>query len=254
MPSQSNQKQSWRWAGLAVVLAGGLWALPWATSAAPKQTPPTSQHIVSHEYAQDLITRFRANAAPKAAYAQALDRSAFDALLSQPGATGIRIYYAKDADGRDTVVLYAYNEEGRNLTDMPANGARPCPPYCSISDRDGDDLGANAAGFQQFSPSQSHLVSREHAHDAIARFRASTPPGTAYVQSMDRSAIDALLAQPGAAGIRIYYGKYADGRDTVVLYAYGKEGRDLTNLVANRTFPGAGYCPSPCEDQIPEMP
>jgi hypothetical protein len=60
-----------------------------------------------------------------------MDRSAFDALLAQPGAAGIRIYYGKYVDGRDTLVLYAYDEDGSDLSSMPMNRLNPCPSCCS---------------------------------------------------------------------------------------------------------------------------
>ena len=92
--------------------------------------PAVSRHLVSREHAQDSIARFRASAAPGAAHAQSMERSAFEALLAQPGATGIRIYHGKYADGRDTLVLYAYDKDGRDLVGMPMNNLRDWPPYC----------------------------------------------------------------------------------------------------------------------------
>lgn len=116
--------------GLAAVLVGVLGGLPWVTSAAPKQEPPVSSHLVSREHAEELIARFRATATPGAVRAHAFDRSAFDALLAQPRAAGIRIHYGLYADGTDTVVLYAMDKNGRDLTEMPANNSRVCPPSC----------------------------------------------------------------------------------------------------------------------------
>jgi hypothetical protein len=61
-------------------------------------------------------------------------------------------------------------------------------------------------------------------------------------QHFDRSAFDALLAQPGAAGIRVHYAAYADGAPTLVLYATDKTGRQLP-IAANFTHP----CPDTCD-------
>ncbi|WP_147332838.1 hypothetical protein [Archangium gephyra] len=205
-----------------------------------------SPHLVSREHAQGLITRFReTTAAPGAVYAQSLARSAFDALLAQPGAAGIRIYYGKYADGRPTVVLYAYDKDGRDLPLLSANRTSNCPPFCPGTEVPEETLwGTPATAAQGPAAVSPHLVSREHAQELIARFRATAEPGAVRAQSLARSAFDALLAQPGAVGIRIYYGRYADGRETVVLYAYDKDGRDFTLMPMNESI----RCPPVCPD------
>jgi hypothetical protein len=246
MPSQSSRKR-FLGGGLVAVLVGILSGLPGVASAAPKQEPPVSSHLISREHAEELIARFRATVAPGAVRAQSFHRSAFDALLAQPGAVGIRIYYGKYADGADTVVLYATDKKGLDLTRVPVNASSPCPP-CSDSEAEADALQMGATASKQKPPASSHLVSRGHAEELIARFRATAAPGAARAQSFDRSAFDALLAQPGATGIRIHHGKHADGTDTVVLYATDKNGWDLTRMPMQNGLP----CPPSCPDSDTE--
>ncbi|KFE64191.1 hypothetical protein [Hyalangium minutum] len=174
-----------------------------------------------------MIARFRATAPPGAILAQTFHRGAFDALLAQPTAAGIRIYYGKYASGADTLVLYATNGEGQDLSAMPMNHCQPCPSLC-------DTLPAN-----------SHLISPAEAQETINRFQATAPPGAVRSQSLDRSAIDVLLAQPTAAGIRIYYGKYANGANTLVLYAINKQGQVISTLAMDHCTP----CPPTCDAQ-----
>lgn len=129
MPSHSSKKQILR-AGLVAAVVGVLSGLAWEASAAPKQETPASPHLISREHAQELIARFRATAVPGAVRAHSFARSAFDALLAQPGAAGIRLYYGKYSDGRVTFVLYAIDQTGQDLTQLAANRNMDCPPFC----------------------------------------------------------------------------------------------------------------------------
>lgn len=119
--------------------------------------------------------------------------------------------------------------------------AATCPPNC------GPITPAAALSLR------SHIVSQEHAQEIIARFRTSAAPGAVRAQSLDRSGVDALLAQPGAAGIRIHHARSADGGDTFVLYATDKDGRDLTQAAVNRTMNCPPTCSDPEEDPLPAM-
>jgi len=63
-----------------------------------------------------------------------------------------------------------------------------------------------------------------------------------------RDNIEALLAQPGCMGVRIYYGK--DGvADTdapqMVLVGYDIDGNDMTDLIVDMGMPCPHYCPTP---------
>lgn len=60
-------------------------------------------------------------------------RSAFEALLKEPGMTGIRIYAGLDSRG-PTLVMVATDADGRDLVNgYLAEEATHCPPYCDRS-------------------------------------------------------------------------------------------------------------------------
>ena len=61
------------------------------------------------------------------------DREVVDAMLSQPGAEGIRIYLGETELGASTPVVVAIDKEGRDLFGVIAEEATPCPPYCDPS-------------------------------------------------------------------------------------------------------------------------
>jgi hypothetical protein len=60
-----------------------------------------------------------------------------------------------------------------------------------------------------------------------------------------REAIDAILAQPGCAGIRFYYGTNEDGSPAVVMLGIDANNADMTDgEIIDTHFP----CPPFCDD------
>jgi hypothetical protein len=97
---------------------------------------PARDHRISRDAAADLIRAYQARAEACAHRATVFNRSAFEQLLAQPGAAGIRIYHAHHADGSPTMVMVAVDVRGQ---DLAASGAtfiqngQECPPFCSIT-------------------------------------------------------------------------------------------------------------------------
>ena len=90
-------------------------------------------HRISRDEAAGLIKAHRAQATPGAHQATAFNRSAFEHLLAQPGAAGIRIYHARHADGSPTMVMVAVDANGQDLATADATCMQygtDCPPYC----------------------------------------------------------------------------------------------------------------------------
>ena len=83
--------------------------------------------------------------------------------------------------------------------------------------------------------------------DAVAqakRFRASLRKGGLFL----RKDLDDLLAQPGCAALRFYYGRAEDGSDTLILVGSDEKGNDMTNgVIMEEHFP----CPPICNDSSP---
>jgi len=205
---------------LALLTAGTLSARSLPAHAGP--APAAIKHQVAAERADDLIARFRATLKPGAVQGGVFNRAIFDVLLAQPGASQLRVYHAMYADGRPTFVLYAADASGQDFDDAPGNRAGPPP----------DDPQVPAApGFATALAATNHLVTREHAEAIIERFASTAPATAVQAHTFDRSLIDALLAQPGAAGLRINYGTRADGSEALVLYAIDANGRELAGLV-----------------------
>ncbi|HEY3399770.1 MAG TPA: hypothetical protein VGK03_03990 [Geothrix sp.] len=94
----------------------------------------THDHRIPREEAASLIRNFHSRAETGAHRATAFNRSAFEQLLAQPGAAGIRIYRAQHADGSPTMVMVAVDTAGQDLagsTNLFIQRGTDCPPYCA---------------------------------------------------------------------------------------------------------------------------
>lgn len=90
-------------------------------------------HRINRAEAADLVLNFQAKPDAGVHFASAFGRSAFDLLLAQPGAAGIRIYRAEHADGSPTMVMVAVDENGTDLdaeTNLFMQNSHDCPPRC----------------------------------------------------------------------------------------------------------------------------
>lgn len=102
-------------------------------------------------------------------------------------------------------------------------------------------------------PGGEHLIPIAEAAALTARFRAGSPKAIrGYL--FDRKALDAILGQPGCAGLRIYRAAKPGGEDTLVLVGTDTSGSDLlttaagaTGLVAEEGLP----CPPACSAASP---
>lgn len=90
-------------------------------------------HRIPREEAASLVQAFQSQAGADEHRASAFNRSAFEQLLAQPGAAGIRIYRAQHPDGSPTMVMVAVDGEGMDLDGAEAvciQNSTDCPPVC----------------------------------------------------------------------------------------------------------------------------
>lgn len=76
-------------------------------------------------------------------------------------------------------------------------------------------------------PPRDHRIPLDQAADLTRRYRLSVPPGSTIAGMYHRGALDGILAQPGCAGIRFYFGRQADGELTLVVVGVDQDGIDL---------------------------
>ena len=117
---------------------------------------PTTDHRISLQQAIDMTTMYRARKGQvlNPAFSKVLgisetfNRDIFDALLAQPGAAGIRIYYGMDNTMAIHSILVAVDSNNNDIlpsttttttTTTTTDGgiigeqSQTCPPFCTTS-------------------------------------------------------------------------------------------------------------------------
>ena len=90
-------------------------------------------HRISREEAASLVQTFQSRAGAGEHRSSTFNRAAFERLLGQPGAAGIRIYRAHHENGSPTLVMVAVDAAGQDLATTDAlfmQKGTDCPPYC----------------------------------------------------------------------------------------------------------------------------
>lgn len=80
---------------------------------------------------------------------------------------------------------------------------------------------------EAFDAKREHRIRREEAASLVQAFHSKSKAGEHRSSTFNRSAFEHLLAQPGAAGIRIYRAQHPDGSPTMVMVAVDAEGVDM---------------------------
>lgn len=98
-----------------------------------------------------------------------------------------------------------------------------------------------------FPPKQDHRISLADAAALTKAHRANA--GKEIKGEMwPRDVFEALLAQPGAAGIRIYHGRGTDGAKHLVMVSVDSTGADMTSgTIMEQGMP----CPPWCDAASP---
>lgn len=86
---------------------------------------------------------------------------------------------------------------------------------------------------------RSHRISLDEAAAQARRHRGGPHKGGLFL----RAELDQLLAQPGCAGLRYYYGRKSEGQDSLILVGVDKEGNDMEKgVLLEESF----LCPPIC--------
>lgn len=93
-----------------------------------------------------------------------------------------------------------------------------------------------------FNGKEGEAISLESAAAFTKNYRDENPTG---VQSAfyGREMLEALLAQPGSMGIRVYYGLKADGMQELVLVSSDAEENDDLSLILDKSIKCPPRCP-----------
>lgn len=98
-----------------------------------------------------------------------------------------------------------------------------------------------------FTGNENHDIPLSTASQWTANYRNANPNQTKG-HFFGKNAIDAILAQQGCVGIRIYYALDDSGSKQLILVGVTSDGNDLYNgLLAERSF----KCPPDCGNANP---
>jgi hypothetical protein len=89
---------------------------------------------------------------------------------------------------------------------------------------------------------RNHEISLAQAIEMTKRFRASRPENFPICETFSIEAVTKLLATPGCASLRVYYGMKENGNTDALLVAVNAAGEDL--------LPAANAAASPVDDPI----
>ena len=101
-----------------------------------------------------------------------------------------------------------------------------------------------------FNGNEGSLISRAEARELMDNYEDSAAfPANNHTKGMlfGKNRIEALLAQPGCTGLRIYYGKTGTANTDeakMIIVGTDSEGNDMTNLILDAGLPCPSYCPS----------
>lgn len=98
--------------------------------------------MIDPEMAQRWIDNYAKSAAPDAPKAEFFGFRRLSELLGQGTAIGVRIYYAKNDNGENRLVLVAVTPEESNIAKIDGSKGPGfvlemggiCPPYCNNAD------------------------------------------------------------------------------------------------------------------------
>ena len=101
-----------------------------------------------------------------------------------------------------------------------------------------------------FPGAEKHEITLSDAVKYVQNFRKTTPTPEIKGGLFNRAAIDKILAQPGCASLRIYYGKDEKGNPNLILVGVDTTGKDMTKgIIMEKIMPCPPYCDSSSELQ-----
>jgi hypothetical protein len=96
-----------------------------------------------------------------------------------------------------------------------------------------------------FTGNEDHSITLADAAALTARYRQQMSPGQIKAGFFGRKAIEAILAQPNCAGIRIYFGLNAANEQELVLVDAMANENDMENgVIAENVIKCPPICPA----------
>jgi hypothetical protein len=94
-----------------------------------------------------------------------------------------------------------------------------------------------------FSGYKNQSISFQEAKGLIKTYERIAASDAVIAQYFGKDIVDKVLAQPGCVGVRMYYGKHANGKPGVIFVGVDKYGKDMVPVVLAGPV---GICPPFC--------
>jgi hypothetical protein len=98
----------------------------------------------------------------------------------------------------------------------------------------------NSAGYKNQS------ISFQEAKGLLKTYERIAASDAVIAQYFGKDIVDKILAQPGCVGVRMYYGKHANGKPGVIFVGVDKNGK---NIISNVLAGPVIICPPYCGEQ-----
>ena len=105
-----------------------------ATDSKQQQFIGAEKHEITLSEGLELVANFRKNPQAPKSQGTSFNRGAFEKILAQPGCEKIKMYWAKEQNGRFTVVLVGVDAAGEDMTKGSImERSADCPPWCGVT-------------------------------------------------------------------------------------------------------------------------
>jgi hypothetical protein len=101
-----------------------------------------------------------------------------------------------------------------------------------------------------YSGNENHSITLQEGAALAKAYRINASANDVLAHYFGKNALKNTLEQPGCVGLRLYYGKHADGSPAIVVVGVDSKGNDMSSgLICQRTW----ACPPVCDNSSSEL-
>lgn len=190
------------------------------------------QHVITLEDGIEMTRNYRKSTPKGSPLGAYFGREIVEKILDQNTCVGIRIYFAKENDGRSTLVLTGAQTNGDDLYQgILGQESRQSLNWNPSPNQLNSDSWKKSASARHsaklFTGEENHYVTVAEASELTRNYRETIEQGDMKGAFFGADIFRKILAQDGCVGIHIYHGMHNDGSRTFVLVGIDAYGYDL---------------------------
>ncbi len=206
------------------------------------------RHEIPLEDGIKYTTNYRKSSRKFGASGTYFSREIIEKILGQERCVGIRIYYAKYADGSPTLVLTGTETNNADqyrgilgLENQSLASWTPSPNELNSDSLDG--VASPEKTMAIFTGKENHFVTLAEAAELIRNYQESIQLGEIKGNFFGSGIFRKILSQDGCVGIHMYHAMHDDGSPSFVLVGVDAYGFDLlTGVVGQMVYPCPWFC------------